>query len=206
MTQSPITLRQAIEDLYRRTEVEGAWTSTQRLQNLAEYCVQQLEARGLVGAQIDVIIPGGGRSKQWDVVWEYNRKCRLALSLKSILRNLAGTVPNRIDDLMGEVVNIQMFSPEVVVGYLMIFNVAEDAVSKKHGLTWSEFLKSRLTEIAGRKAPSWSVGMIEAFSVVEVDFSHDARLITAEDEVLRMFDILVEEVRKRNPSVASGGD
>ena len=60
------------------------------------------------------------------MVWRYDGKVRLAISLKSILRNIPGTVPNRIDDLMGEVANVQLVSLEIVLGYVMVFNSSED--------------------------------------------------------------------------------
>jgi hypothetical protein len=153
-----------------------------------------------------VQIPGGGRAKQWDVAWKHHGKYRLGISLKSILRNLSGTVPNRIDDLIGEVANIQMYSPEVVVGYLMVFDVSQDTFSRKHGCTWCELLKTRLGRLSGRRSPFWSVGMVEAFVVVEVNFANGACLVTSEDRVSEMFDILVAEVISRNPSLACGGE
>ena len=94
-----ISLQEAVDDLHRIAVVEGKTTSTSRLNVLANYCVQELEARGVVGVELEASIPGAGRSKQWDVAWQYDGKYRLGISLKSILKNLAGTVPNRIDDL-----------------------------------------------------------------------------------------------------------
>lgn len=196
-----MSLQGAIDFLYDVAIVQGKATSTIRLQRLAEYCIQELSNRGLPNAKREVTIPGGGRPKQWDVAWNYHEKYRLAISLKSILSNLAGTVPNRIDDLMGEVTNIQMYSPEVVVGYLMVFDVSQDAAATKHGLTWCDLLNQRLSQLSGRKAPSWSVGMIESFAIVRVDFSSKPRLLTPENAVLQMFDELVMEVKKRNPSL-----
>lgn len=201
MNTEPVTLLEAIEHLYQTAVVDQAATSTLRLQKLAQYCVEQLDARGLRNAEIDVTIPGGGRPKQWDVAWKHHGKHRVAISLKSILKNLPGTVPNRIDDLIGEVANIQMYSPEIVVGYLMVFDVSQDVISRKYGCTWCELLKTRLARLSGRKAPFWSIGMIEAFAVVEVDFSQDARLLTPEEEVIAMFDVLASEAKSRNPSL-----
>ena len=152
---------------------------------------------------MEVTIPGGGRPKQWDVAWKLHQKYRLAISLKSILRNVRGIVPNRIDDLMGEVANAQMYSPEIVIGYLIIFDISQDAFSKKHDSTWCRLLETRLHGLSGRRAPFWSIGMIEAFVVVEVDFSHGPKLITPLDKVEEVFDTLVSEVRKRNPYLVS---
>ena len=57
--------------------------------------------------------------------------------------HFGGTVPNRVDDLMGEVTNVQMYSPEIVAGYIMLFNVAEDSYSPLHLSTWAGLLKTR---------------------------------------------------------------
>ena len=126
-------------------------------------------------------------------------KPRLAISLKSLLKNLGGTVPNRVDDLMGEVTNVQMYSPEIVTGYIMLFNVAEDSFSPLHQSTWSELLKNRIARLSNRRPPSWSIGMIEASLFLEVDFSDGPRLVSGEAAVTPFFDRLVADVRYRNP-------
>lgn len=196
-----ITLQDAVRHLYKTAVVEGAKTSRQRLRRLAEYCVQELDRRGLSKAERDIEIPGGGRPKEWDVAWQWQQKYRLVISLKSILSNVSGTVPNRIDELIGEVANVQMYSPEIVVGYLMVFDVSKDEISGKHGMKWCELLEQRLGALAGRSAPLWGVGIIEAYSIIKVDFSKGAKLLTPEVDIQRMFDILVAEVRKRNPGI-----
>jgi hypothetical protein len=173
----PISLQDAIDHLYDKAVTERATTSTTRLRLLADFCVAQLAERGLAAAETEVLIPGGGRPKYWDVAWPYQGKYRLAISLKSILRNLSGTVPNRIDELMGDAANVQMYSPEIVVGYFMILNVARDELIRKHGRTWKEQLELGLGNLSGRAAPAWSVGMVEASVVVDVDFSHGPRLV-----------------------------
>ena len=198
--EPPISLQVAIESLYKIAVTDEKTTSTIRLQALAKYCINQLSVRGLVDASAEVQIPGGGRPKQWDVSWEYHQKPRLAISAKSILSNLAGTVPNRIDDLMGETTNVQMYSPEIVVGYIMIFDVSKDQPDRRDG-SWFDVLSQRLSSLSRRRAPSWSVGMIEAAAVVKVDFSAGPRLLTTEDDLSRFFDELVAEVIKRNPSL-----
>jgi hypothetical protein len=201
MRDSPVSLHEAVEHLYQTAVVEGLRTSTLRLQKLAQYCIQELASRGLIDAETDVSIPGGGRQKSWDIAWKHQKKYRLAISLKSILKNIAGTVPNRIDDLIGEVANIQMYSPEVVVGYLMVFDTSKDVFSAKHGSSWCELLRTRLTKLSGRRAPFWSVGMVEGFNIIEVDFSAGPFLITLEQEISQFFDVLVAEAKSRNPSI-----
>jgi len=194
-------LRRAIENLYETAVKQRARTSTLRLRPLAEYCAAELEARGLLGAEIEAPVPGGGRPKFWDVAWSHGGKYRAAISLKSILKNLSGTVPNRIDDMVGEVANAQMYSPEIVLGYLMVFDISKDRYSSRHGMTWCELLKGRLALLSGRSAPSWGFGTLEAYAVLEVDFSAGPRIITPESVVGEMFDRLVSEVKARNPSV-----
>lgn len=196
-----ITLQLAIEQLYSKAVVDGVSTSTKRLDELAQFCLQQLEKRGLLNAETDVDIQGGGRTKNWDIAWKHDGKYRLVISLKSILKNLGGTVPNRIDDMIGEVTNIQMFSPEIVVGYLIVFDVSNDKFSNKHGMSWCELMKSRLQKLSGRSAPAWGTGMIESYALIEVDFSIESKLITDETEVMNMFDELVLDVKNRNPSI-----
>lgn len=196
-----ITLQLAIEQLYSKAVMDRASTSTKRLDELAQFCLQQLEKRGLLNAETDVDIQGGGRTKNWDVAWKHDDKYRLVISLKSILRNLPGTVPNRIDDLIGEVTNIQMYSPEIVIGYLMVFDVSKDVISKKHRMTWCQLLRKRLEKLKGRSEPAWGTGLIESFALVEVEFSNNPLLVSGKEEVIKMFDILVREVKYRNPAL-----
>ena len=92
-----ISLQDTVDDLYRITVVEKKHQSPDRLAMLAE-----LDRRGIVGAAKELSVPGIGRTKAWDVGWPSDGKVRLGISLKSLLRNVAGTVPNRVDDLQGE--------------------------------------------------------------------------------------------------------
>ena len=196
-----MTLQEAVESLYRIAILERKPTSTKRLDGLARLCIAELAKRRLTGAVTEAKLPGGGREKAWDVAWNMDGKPRLAISLKSLLRNLGGTVPNRVDDLMGEVTNVQMYSPEIVTGYIMLFNVAEDSYSTLHQSTWAELLKRRITRLSGRQPPSWSIGMIEASLFLEVDFSEGPRLVSGAESIGPFFDRLVAQVRHRNPKL-----
>ena len=194
-----ISLQEAVDDLHRIAVVEGKTTSTSRLNVLANYCVQELEARGVVGVELEASIPGAGRSKQWDVAWQYDGKYRLGISLKSILKNLAGTVPNRIDDLIGETANVQLHSPEIVVGYIMVFDVAQDTVSKSHGMPWADVASSRLMALSGRRAPAWTTGVVEEFVLVKVRFASEPVVVSTSQSMTSFFDQIVEQLRVRNP-------
>jgi hypothetical protein len=198
-----LTLENAIDDLFQKARRDKTVTSTARLRVLAEFCVQELRNRGMEGARIDPEIPGFARAKDWDVAWFHNGKARLAISLKSLLTNLGGTVPNRIDDLIGEAANLQMYSPETVIGYVVIFNIEEDQHSKKHGCAWCQLLRSRLQSISGRKAPHWTMGTIEAVAFIEVDFTKEPKLISGVEEISNMLDVLAAQVRERNPDVTT---
>ena len=193
------SLQDAVDDLYRIAVVEAKRTSTSRLQRLGDYCVEQLEVRGLGGAEKEARIPGAGRDKQWDVAWRYGDKFRVGLSLKSILKNLRGTVPNRIDDLIGETANAQLYSPEIVIGYIVVFNVEDDALSARYESTWSDLMRNRLASLSGRGPPSWATGMIEDFVLVNVDFGSSSRVISVSKPLEEFFDRIVEQVAYRNP-------
>ncbi len=169
---------------------------------LADFCVDQLAARGLVGVGKETALPGAGRPKSWDVSWFYDGKVRLAISLKSLLKNLGGTVPNRIDDLMGEVANLQLYSPEVAIGYLMVFDLQADSVRRDDELTWSAFMERQLRGLAGRRPPAWTIGTIEAVAFVRVDFSSGPHLLTQTAETDDFFDQLVDQAKARNPGFA----
>ena len=194
-----ISPQDAVDDLYRVAVAEERKTSMSRLDVLADFCVQELTRHGLENVEKEASIPGAGRAKKWDVAWRYDGKYRLGISLKSLLKNLGGTVPNRIDDLIGEVANAQLHSPEIVLGYVMIFNVAEDGFSPKHGSTWCDLFRERATSLSGRRPPSWTTGTVEGFMLVEVDFSAGSSIIATSQSFDAFFGVLVEQVRARNP-------
>lgn len=195
-----ITAQDAVDDLYRIAVTERKATSTARLDKLAEFCVQELTLRGLRNVEKEASVPGAGREKRWDVAWRYDGKYRLGLSLKSLLKNLGGTVPNRIDDLIGEVANAQLHSPEIVIGYVMVFNVQEDAFSARHRSTWANLLGTRLKSLSGRRAPSWTTGTVEDFVLVKVDFGLGPAIQACSQPFEAFFDTLIEQVSVRNPN------
>ncbi len=198
-----ITAQAAVSDLYRIAITERKTASTARLDLLADFCVQELTERGLPEATKEASIPGAGRPKRWDVGWRHDGKYRLAISLKSILRNLGGAVPNRIDDLIGEVANAQLHSPEIVIGYVVIFDTAEDHPSARRGSTWRQLLRERLTLLSGRRPPSWTTGTVEDFLLVEVDFGADATIRAMSQPFDAFFGALVEQVGMRNPGAVA---
>ena len=191
-----MTLQGSIDELYRIAVTEAARQSPARLRALAQYCIEQLAARGLAGARADVTLSGWVRPKCWDVVWDSGGRPRLGISLKSILQNLAGTVPNRSDDLIGEVADLQMRYPEIAAGYMVLMDVGNDTPPGQGG-RWVGTMRDRLVRISGRRAPFWNQGTLESSIVVEVDFRQGPQLLTAEVQVGSFFDGLVTELRTR---------
>ena len=72
--------------------------------------------------------------------------------------------------IWSKIANVQLYSPEIAIGYIMIFDVQEDRFSTRYKSTWSELMRSRLSSLSGRGPPSWTTGMIEDFVLVNVDF------------------------------------
>src|ERR1051326_5644282 len=101
---------------------------------LAAYCIEAFAGVGLPGVRggkaDEVGIRGLGRQKDWDLAYVLAGKPRLLVSLKSILKNMPGVVPNRLDDLMGEVANVQQLSPEIVTGYVVIMDEKENSAHR----------------------------------------------------------------------------
>ena len=192
-----ISLQDAVDELYQIAVIEQKRQSPNRLAKLAHMCVEQLAERGIVGADTELPVPGIGRSKNWDVVWPREGRVRLGISLKSILRNVAGTVPNRVDDLTGEMANVQLLSPEIVTGYVMVFDTTGSGL-RQDGTRWVDFFRDAVNRLSGRDAPAWAAGMVEASAIVEVDFTERARIV-AEPDMSAFFDRLAHCVRDRNP-------
>lgn len=145
-----MTLEEAIDRIVQRPA-----QSPDRLLDLADYLREQLARHGLPGA-----IGGTGgelrgqglaREKDWDVAYEFAGKFRLLISLKSMWRNAAGTIPNRLDDHMGEIANVQQIRPEIVIGYVVLFDTVADS-RRKDGLQWSEYFERAIGRIAGAQS------------------------------------------------------
>src|SRR6266849_201900 len=164
----PVSLSDAVDDLLRRKKQDSG-----RLHLLASYCIEAFERVGLPGVRggkaDEVGIRGLGRQKDWDLAYVLAGKPRLLVSLKSILRNLSGVVPNRLDDLMGEAANVQQLSPELVIGYVVIMDEKENSVRRRSGETWIDHFESNLHKIAIRRAPLWNQGLIEGAWLIRID-------------------------------------
>lgn len=136
------------------------------------------------------------------VGWPTDGKARLVISLKSLLRNIAGAVPNRVDDLTGEMANVQLRSPEIVAGYIMVFDTTGSGL-RKDGTRWVDYFRGVVDRLSGRDAPAWAAGTMEASAIVEVDFAKQARIVAAPD-MEAFCNRLACCVRDRNPDMFRG--
>lgn len=201
----PVTLSEAVDDLFTRKKTDSG-----RLNKLAEYCILEFARHGLAGVrggQADEVgIRGFGRQKDWDLAYVLAEKPRLLVSLKSILKNLKGVAPNRLDDLMGEAANVQQLSPEVVIGYVVIVDEAENSVRRSDGVTWVDHFEGNLGRIAVRKAPLWNQGLIEAIWLIRIDSRLPAgqRIMNTVDMDAKgtdFFSALLSELYLREPTL-----
>jgi len=202
MSDSTTALASAIDDLLKRPKTDAG-----RLNAFADYCIEGFARHGLVGvrggASNEINVPGLTRSKDWDLAFMFAGKPRLLLSLKSMLKNLSGAVPNRLDDLMGEAANVQQISPEVVIGYAIVMDVAEDS-TRRDGDTWINWFEKALGRVAIRNAPLWNQGLIESFWVLRIDSREPpgARLVSPDVAAGEaFFGTLVDRLRQREPAI-----
>lgn len=203
----PVTLSEAVDDLLRRQTQDPG-----QLDLLAKFCVEAFDREGLAGVRggkaNEVGIRGLGRQKDWDLAYVLAGKPRLLISLKSILKNLAGTVPNRLDDLMGEAANVQQLSPEIVIGYVVIMDEKEDSMRREGSGTWSDHFELNLRKIAIRKAPLWNQGLIEGAWLIRINSARPPgdRISAALDmdaKGTNFFRALLDELHLREPTIRS---
>ncbi len=201
----PVSLSDAVDDLLKRPTQDSG-----RLDLLAKFCVDAFEREGLPGVRggkaNEVGIRGLGRQKDWDLAYVLAGKPRLLISLKSILKNLAGTVPNRLDDLMGEAANVQQLSPEIVIGYVVIMDEHEDSLRRDGKGTWSDHFEANLRRIAIRRAPLWNQGLIKGAWLIRINSARAAgqRVSNAVDMDAKgttFFRALLDELYLREPTL-----
>src|SRR5262249_26133975 len=139
------------------------------------------------------------------VAYEFAGKFRLLISLKSMWKNAPGTIPNRLDDHMGEIANIQQLRPEIVIGYVVVFDISADS-RRKDGVMWSEYFERALRSIAIRKAPLWNQGLLEGFWFIRINSQKSVgeRVINPDQVALEgtaFFHALLSELRLREPAI-----
>lgn len=166
------------------------------------WCAGELERRGLPGALAEQPVEGAYRTKKWDVVLADDDQVRLAISTKSIMKNIAGTVPNRLDDMLGEAVDLHRAHPRAVIGYFALIAERDMRPTGRDAATWFERCGNRLEKTAGRLTPSepaecWEAGALLRVGVHEPPVksgSWHPALLDAD----QFFDQLVELVHIRS--------
>lgn len=202
-------LEAAVRDFLTRSS-----RASNRMDAIADYCIGRLQARGLTdvrgGSTGEAQIRGFGRPKNWDVAAFAADNPRILVSLKSIKKNLAGTVPNRIDDLMGEIASVQIVRPELTVGYLAILdlNGTTNAGGLPNRTRNGDLIQTFCNNVSGltvRGSPNWNPGTLEASWVFIIDTDPTRPLMpNASAEANRgeaFFDTLVAIAREREPAL-----
>ena len=189
-----------------------------RLSPVADYAKAELSRLGLPSSSDDatcelrggtggeLTVSGLARAKDWDVAFDFAGKPRLLLSLKSIWSNASGAIPNRLDDLMGEAANVQQRLPEVVIGYILLFETSADSHRKADGRLWSKEFESAVERIAVRRFPLWNQGLLESAWFVRFDESAPkrSRVIRPASTAAagrKFFESLLCELKLREPAV-----
>jgi hypothetical protein len=188
--------------------------ASNRQEAIQLYCCAELKRRGLVGAEIETAMPGAYRTKKWDVGKLVDGKPTLGISCKSIISNHAGTVPNRVDDMLGEAVNLHRVFPNAVLGYLFMMSRVDESKATREktekaggmnpsrlaqlhqdGDTWFGRLVTSVSQASNRTGPDDCPEKFEAVSCSQVDFMTDPYEVVVDQGGLspdRFFDRLVE--------------
>jgi hypothetical protein len=140
MSRFLLVSQELLQEAMRQFRLREARASN-RQQAIQLYCCDELRRRGLVDAQIEVRLPGAYRDKVWDVGrLSVDQEVTLAISCKSIISNHGGTVPNRIDDMLGEAANLHRRWPSAVVGYLFMMSRIDESLAERSR-------RAKLTEV-----------------------------------------------------------
>jgi len=183
------------------------------------YCCAELERRGLTGVEIETDMPGAYRTKAWDVGRVVGGEPTLGISCKSIISNHPGTVPNRVDDMLGEAANLHRRFPKAVLGYLFMMGRVDEgrkvrekterlggmtaarmAQLQADGDVWFERLVDSVSRAAGRGGPEDFPEKFEVVSCSQVDFMCEPYEIVVHEAGLspdQFFDRLAEIHRER---------
>ena len=193
--------------------------ASNRQEAIQLYCCEELHKRGVARAEIEVAMPGAYRDKKWDVGLIEAGKPRLGISCKSIISNFAGTVPNRVDDMLGEAVDLHRLHPEAVLGYLfMMARVDESKATREKterlggmsgerlaqlqgdGDRWFNRLVESVSKAANRIGPEDHPEKFEVVSCSQVDFRLEPYAVVVHEGALSpdaFFDRLAELYEKR---------
>jgi hypothetical protein len=147
--------------------------SANRMIAIQNYCVAELATRG-VSADVEQVVRVAYKRKAWDVVTVGpDKRPQLAITCRSIISNHGGTVPNRIDDLLGEGVSLHRAFPNAVAGYLLVMSLRDErrkAGAAPPARNWFAELVASVTRVGGRGSPQDLPERFEAITCLLVDF------------------------------------
>ena len=97
-------------------------------------------------------------------------------------------------------------SPEIVIGYILLFDAKADGRRREDGLYWSEYFKNAVKKIAIRKAPVWNQGLIEGTWFILFDSRRPEGLrildrAKVQNEGDAFFQSLLRELKIREPAI-----
>lgn len=181
-----------------------------RMASIQDYCVTQLDRRGLPGTQVERTLRVAYKSKAWDVVHAGpDGRPQLAITCRSLISNHGGTVPNRIDDLLGEGVSLHRAYPTAVAGYLLVMSLRDESARVSPNARprdWFAQLVASVTRAGGRSSAQDLPERFEAIMCLLVDFDTtpytlvDSIVYPAEKDnrdYMEFFDVLVREHGER---------
>jgi hypothetical protein len=184
--------------------------SAVRMRMIQQLIRDELTARlgllgGLLFVGLEQPLAGKHRLKDWDVLVRYANRPQLAISTKSIISNVAGSVPNRIDDAMGECVNVHAHDPGMVLGYFFIMDSqGAAAIQRDSGRPWGDVFANALLSFSGRRSSTDSSELFEGAALLIVDFGSTPLTSRFHPALLNwntFFDLLINHVRTRNPVI-----
>lgn len=199
-------LEKAVADILPRAN-----NSPKRLDPLADVIVSEIQKQGLQdiigGTSGELKIEGLARDKNWDVAYVFEKKARLVISLKSVQsENPGAKIPNRIDEIIGETANVQQKTPEIVTGYVVMFDISKDKEHTKSNEMWSDFFEKAIKKISIRKAPLWNQGLLEATWFLRIDSTKPfgERIVNYQNTKLELevfVTSLLKELTLREPAI-----
>jgi hypothetical protein len=106
---------------------------------------------------------------------------------------------------MGEIANVQQLRPEIVIGYIVLFDNVADS-RRQDGMMWSDYFEQALRKIAIRKAPLWNQGLLQDFWLIRFDSKKplSERILDSPAVAINgatFFNALLAELKGREPAI-----
>lgn len=205
-------------------ELQGALTEYRtrqardsgRMRVVQAWCCEELAARGIADVEVEVRCSGAYRAKNWDVALVENGEVTLAISTKTLVSNHGGSIPNRIDDMIGEAANLHRLHPNAVLGYLAFMHIEDESAAFKKRMAssadptglvkvnraaakvWYDRWVQAVTAASGRQTSTDPCETWEAASVQLIDLDDPVHPLAARPlDTDAFFDRLVLVYRQR---------